>query len=165
MNGYLQTSLAQILMRQGRYTEAEAPVRQALDLYARTLPSDHQYVAAAEYVLGEVLLGTDRLPDAEAMLTASMNRWKRTDAPAWRSARSASALGEALYREGHLREAEKYLVIGYRELTAESGVDNMTRQKAHDRLAHFYESNGESKKMEALSLELRNAAPPISRPN
>ena len=165
MNGYLQTSLAQILMRQGRYTEAEAPVRQALDLYARTLPSDHQYVAAAEYVLGEVLLETDRLPDAEAMLTASMNRWKRTDAPAWRSARSASALGEALYREGHLREAEKYLVIGYRELTAESGVDNMTRQKAHDRLAHFYESNGESKKMEALSLELRNAAPPISRPN
>ncbi|HEY6640689.1 serine/threonine-protein kinase [Povalibacter sp.] len=165
MNGYLQTSLAQILMRQGRFAEAETPVRAALDLYARTLPPDHQYVAAAEYVLGEVLLATNRLPDAEAMLTASMNRWKRTDAPGWRSARSASALGEALHREGHLREAEKYLVIGYRELTAESGVDNVTRQRAHDRLSRFYEESGQRQKMEALSLELRNAAPDAAKPN
>lgn len=164
MNGYLQTSLAQILMRQGRFAEAEVPVRVALDLYGRTLPTDHQYVAAAEYVLGEILLSTNRLSDAEAVLTASMNRWKRSDAPAWRSARSASALGEALLREGQLREAEKYLVIGYRELTAESGVDNVTRQKAHDRLARFYEASGQPQKMEALSLELRDRQP-AAKPN
>ena len=65
--------------------------------------------ASAEYLLGEVCLETNRLSEAEAMLTASMNRWKRTDAPAWRSARSASALGEALYRQGRTREAEHYL--------------------------------------------------------
>ena len=69
-------------------------MRQSLETYAKTLPPDHQYVASSEYLLGEVLLATNRLSDAEAMLTASMNRWKRTDAPAWRSARSASALGE-----------------------------------------------------------------------
>ena len=159
MNGYLQTSLAQILMRQERYREAEPPVREALDLYARTLPPDHQYVAAAEYVLGEILLATDQLPDAEAMLTASMNRWKRTDAPEWRSARSASALGEVLRKEGKLRDAEKHLLNSYRVLASESNVDTTTRQRAHDRLARFYEASGQPQKMHALAAELRSTAP------
>ncbi|MBB6096019.1 serine/threonine protein kinase [Povalibacter uvarum] len=154
MTGYLQTSLAQILSRQGRYAEAEAPLRAALDLYGRTLPPDHQYVAAAEYVLGEVLLATNQLSDAEAVLTASMNRWRRTDAPAWRAARSASALGEALYREGHIQDAEKYLLMGYRELSTENSADKTTRQKARDRVTRFYTERGEPDKLRQLLITM-----------
>ena len=163
MTGYLRTSLGQILTRQGRYREAEPELRQALDLYSRSLPPDHQYVATAEYVLGEVLLATHRLSDAEAMLTASMNRWKRTAAPLWRSARSASALGETLYREGHVKEAEKYLVQSFRDLTADSGADAETRRKARERVSHFYTDRGQSQKLQELMLATnQNAAEPRS---
>ncbi len=167
MTGYLQTSLAQILSRQGRFAEAEAPVREALEVYGRTLPPDHQYVAAAEYVLGEVLLNTDRLADAQAVLTASMNRWRRSDAPAWRAARSASALGEALYREGRAQEAEKYLLLGFRDLNTENGADKATRDRARERIRRFYADRGEHQKMRELLLttDPRSAVASDSRAN
>jgi eukaryotic-like serine/threonine-protein kinase len=152
MTGYLQTALAQIMAKKGKHKEAETQLREALDLFARTLPPDHQYVASAEYVLGEVLLATGRLADAEAMLTASMNRWTRTDAPAWRSGRSASALGETLYRQGRIGDAERYLTQGYRALTADTGADQDTRSKARARIARFYTDRGQRHKLDELSL-------------
>lgn len=152
MSGYLRTSLAQILTRQGKYAEAEPELRQALEIFGKTLDPDHQYIASAEYVLGEVLLATKQLPDAEATLTASMNRWKRADAPAWRAARSASALGEALYQEGHIRDAEKYLVQSYETLSKDTGADAATRQKARERITRFYTDRGERHKLEELML-------------
>ena len=167
MTGYLRTSLAQILTRQGRFKEAEPELRQALELYSRALPSDHQYIATAEYLLGEVLLASNHLVDAEAMLTASMNRWKRTDAPSWRSARSASALGETLYREGRIQEAEKYLVQSFRELTADGGADVETRRKARDRVSRFYIERGRRQELDELILATnQNAVAPRNlRPN
>jgi len=152
MTGYLQTALAQILVRKGKHEEAELQLRGALDLFAKTLPPDHQYVASAEYVLGETLLATHRLVDAEAMLTSSMNRWKRTDAPAWRSGRSASALGETLYREGRIVDAEKYLLQGFRELSADTGADQDTKNKARERIARFYTDRGQRHKLDELAL-------------
>lgn len=145
--GYLRTDLAQILTRQGKYKEAEPELREALEIYNATLPPDHQYVASAEYVLGEVLLATHRLADAEAILTASMNRWKRTDAPAWRTARSASALGEALHREGRNKDAEKYLVQSFETLNGDSGADQASRHKARERLTRFFSERGQRDKL------------------
>lgn len=158
MTGYLQTALAQILARKKSYKEAETQLRSALNLFAKTLPPDHQYVASAEYVLGEVQLATGRFADAEAMLTASMNRWKRTDAPAWRSGRSASALGEALYRQGRGGDAEKYLVQGFRELSADTGADQETKSKARERVARFYTDRGQRHKLDELSLATNHGA-------
>jgi serine/threonine protein kinase/predicted negative regulator of RcsB-dependent stress response len=152
MTGYLQTSLAQVLTREQKYDVAEQQLREALDVYARSLPPDHQYIAASEYVLGEVLLATKRLPDAEAMLVASMNRWKRTDSSTWRAARSASALGEVLYREKRYDEAEKYLVEGYRGVGPESGADADTKRKARERITRFYTDRGQRHKLDELSL-------------
>jgi len=152
MTGYLQTSLAQVLTREQKYDRAEQQLREALDVYARSLPPDHQYIAASEYVLGEVLLATKRLPDAEAMLLASMNRWKRTDSSTWRAARSASALGEVLYRERRYEEAEKYLVEGFRGLGPESGADADTKRRARERIARFYTDRGQRHKLDELSL-------------
>ncbi|MET0497543.1 MAG: tetratricopeptide repeat protein [Steroidobacteraceae bacterium] len=167
MTGYLQTSLAQVLSRQQKYDAAEQQLREALDVYARSLPPDHQYIAASEYVLGEVLLATKRLPDAEAMLLASMNRWKRTDSSAWRAARSASALGEVLYGEKRFDEAEKFLIEGYRGLGPESGADSDTKRKARERITRFYTDRGQRNKLDELSLATSNdnvASRPI-RPN
>lgn len=164
--GYILASLAQIHWRQGRLNEAETEIRSALDIFATTLPPDHQYVAAGEYVIGEVLLAKNQFADAEAMLIASMHRWKRSNAPAWRAARSASALGQALYRQGRSAEAEKYLLDGYRELAIGHGVDQQSKIRARDRIAHFYVDTDQREKLNELHLATTvDPSAPVARPN
>lgn len=148
--GYLQTMLATIWMGQSKFTEAEILLRDTLDLFAKSLPPDHQYVASAEHYLGECLLENGKLVDAESILTAAMNRWKRTDAPAWRSARSANTLGEALFRQGRMQEAERYLVTSFQALNAHAGADQDTKNKARERIARFYTDRGQRGKLDQL---------------
>jgi len=165
---YFRTAYASVLMRRGKYSDAERELRHSLDTLAKTRPADHQYVCSAEHLLGEVLLETNRLPDAEAMLSAAMNRWKRTDAPAWRSARSASALGEVLFRQGRMREAEGYLTRSYSELAADQSADRDVRIKARQRVERFYINNGQREKLNELMLATSGAAPHTesqARPN
>jgi serine/threonine protein kinase len=152
MSGYLRTSLAQILLREAKYAEAEPEIVKARAIFDATLPADHQYIASAEYWHGEILLALHRYADAEGVLIASMNRWKRTDAPAWRAARSASALGEALYRENKPHDAEKYLLQGFQGLNAASGADPASVRKAHERIERFYADRGELHKLDELQL-------------
>jgi len=86
------------------------------------------------------------------LLTAT-ERWKRTGAPAWRSARSASALGEALHGLGRIDQAEQYLVDSYRELYADQGADSDSKRLARERVSKFYTSQGQREKLNALLLE------------
>jgi tetratricopeptide (TPR) repeat protein len=149
MTAYFRTALASVLLNRKEHAQAEDELRTALDVYSRTLPPDHQYVAWSEHILGEVLLATNRLRDAEAVLTASMNRWKRVNSSAWRSARSASALGEALYRQGRVKAAEPYLVDSYRVLAADRSSDRDAVVKARERVVRFYTDRGQPDKLEA----------------
>lgn len=157
--GHLQTLLATVLMRQSKFAEAETLLRDTLDVFAKNLPRDHQYVASAEHYLGESLLATGKLLDAEAILTEAMNRWKRTDAPPWRAARSASALGEVLYKEGRMEDAERYLVGSFRELNKDSHADQDAKKKARERVARFYADRGLSRKFDQLLRDMASAAP------
>jgi len=156
-SGYLHTSLAVVLAKRGKYAEAEQAARQSLAIFDKTLPPDHQYVASAEHVLGEVLLETGKLKDSEAALIAAMNRWKRTNAAGWRVARSESALGEAVYRQGRAAEAERYLTESYTLLAADEKADRDTRIKARERITRFYTDRGERRKLEALILATSEA--------
>jgi TolA-binding protein len=112
-------------------------LRETLSIYAETLAPDHQHIASAEYFLGELLLATNRPTEAEAVLTASMNRWKRSDAPPWRAMRSANALGEALYRQGRTAEATKYLSESLRELSNDPKADREAKDKARARAKRY----------------------------
>jgi serine/threonine protein kinase len=165
--GYALAGLAQIHWRLKQFDAAEKEVRDALDIFATTLPPDHQYVASAEYLMGEILLSTNRVSDAEAVLTASMNRWKRTDAPEWRAARSASALGEAFYRQQRNAEAEQYLLEGYSQLTGtNTGADLSTKKRARERLARFYTDTRQRDKLDALNLiPSHDSSAASARPN
>jgi eukaryotic-like serine/threonine-protein kinase len=164
--GYLWAGLANIHYHQDNMARAETEVRTALDIFATSLPADHQYVASAEFLVGEIFLATNRLPDAEAALTASMNRWKRTDAPSWRAARSASALGEALHRQGRMTEAEIYLRDGYDGLTAGNGVDQQTLKKARERIARYYIATNQREKLNELQVAVsHDITPTPARPN
>jgi hypothetical protein len=93
------------------------------------------------------------------MLTASMNRWKRTNSASWRSARSASALGEVLYRQGRIADAEEYLVEGYRGINVDSGPDAYARRKARERIERFYTDRGERRKLKELLLATGDRTP------
>jgi tetratricopeptide (TPR) repeat protein len=151
--GYLQTMLATVWMRNDKLADAEQMLRDTLDLFAKHIPPDHQYVASTEHYLGEALLRQQKFADAESVLTSAMNRWKRSGAAAWRSARSGSALGEALHKQGRNEEAEKYLVDSYRELNADPAADPDSRQVARERVTRFYTDLGQRQKLDALMVE------------
>jgi len=151
--GYLQTMLATVLMKQAKFAEAEELLRQTLDLFARNLPPDHQYIASTEHYLGEALLATGKLAEAEQVLTAAMNRWQRTGAATWRSARSANALGEVLHRQGRNQEAETHLVQSYRELIADPAAEADCQRLARERITKFYVATGQRQKLDALLRE------------
>jgi hypothetical protein len=70
-----------------------------------------------------------------------MNRWKRADAPPWRAMRSANALGEALYREGRIEEATKYLSESLRELSADPKADREAKDKARARAKRYLQTS------------------------
>lgn len=135
MTAYMATNLSRTLIACRKYPEAEVTLREALDIFA-TVP-DHQYTASAEYFLGEVLLATKRLSEAETVLTASMNRWERSGAPHWRAMRSANALGEALYRQGRTKEGAKYLAESLRDLIADPKAEVAAKKKARERAARY----------------------------
>lgn len=159
MTGYYNAMVGNTLLKVKRYDEAEDSLRKALAIFEISLPPDHQYVASAEHHLGEVMLATNRPADAEALLTAAMNRWERTGAPEARVARSASALGEALFQLGRPREAEKYLEDSYRTLLSSQGTSDEDSQAARKRLEQFYSARGETQKLNALTVAGGNANP------
>jgi serine/threonine protein kinase len=131
------TTLARTLAENGNHGEAEAALTEALGIYTAVLPPDHQYIASTEFLLGEVLLATHRPREAEVVLIASVKRWKRSGAPPWRAARSASALGEALYRQGRTQEAERYLSDSFHQLSADSTADLPAKEKARERFERY----------------------------
>ncbi len=151
--GYLQTMLGTVLLKQDELLNAEDILRDTVALFERALPADHQYVASAEYYLGETLLRQQKLADAEAALSASMNRWKRSDAPPWRAARSKNALGEVLVRQGRSNEGEQYLVETFRALSADSGADQDAKDRARQRIERFYVDRGQKAKFDRLMQE------------
>jgi len=163
---YYRTSLAAILIEHGKYAAAESELRAALANFDKSLTADHPYTAAAEHYLGDVLLRMNRPKDAEANFMGAMQRSKRANEPEWRVARSMSGLGEALYRQGRVREAEQYLVNSYRILSSDTNADAAVQATARERVARFYTDRGQADKLHALIEETRpGSAAAASRTN
>lgn len=155
---YYRASYAHVLIQRKKFKEAETELRRALSTYSTALPPDHQYVASTEHMLGDVMLQTRRLEEAEALYMAAMNRWRRTGAPEWRAARSASGLGETLYRQGRADEAERYLVEGYRVLAQSENADRDARIQARERISRFYTDRGKKAELNKLFLATSGSA-------
>jgi serine/threonine protein kinase/tetratricopeptide (TPR) repeat protein len=135
--GNMDVTLARTLIQVHKYEEAGIALREALKIFAETLPPDHQHIASAEYFLGEVLLAKRQLKEAEVVLTASLDRWKRSGAPSWRAMRSASALGEVLYREGRTLEGTRLLSDSFHQLVADPNAETAAKDKASARVARY----------------------------
>jgi tetratricopeptide (TPR) repeat protein len=148
-----RTSLAMIQIDRKQYADAEVQLRSAIATLQKVLPADHPYMASAEHFLGEALLRSNRPKEAEAVFTAAMNRSRRANEPGWRAARSASGLGEALYRQGRASEAEPYLVNSFRKLNPDRNADASARADARERVVRFYTDRGQGEKLRALTEE------------
>jgi serine/threonine protein kinase len=136
--GFLRNVLATILIERGKFAEAEAQLQASLAVYARGLPPGHPYVGSSDHYLGEVMLATNRPKQAEAFFRAAIEITRRAQEPQWRTARSASGLGEALFRQGRAAEAEAYLLDSYRILASDPDADERPRVASRERLVRFY---------------------------
>jgi serine/threonine protein kinase/tetratricopeptide (TPR) repeat protein len=159
---YYRTSLAAVQIERREYAAAETQLRAALVTFNKTLVADHPYIASAEHYLGEVLLQTNRPKDAEPVFMTAMNRSKHANEPEWRQARSASGLGEALYRQGRTKDAETYLVSSYRTLSADRNADANSQAIARQRLERFFTDRGQPERLQALIDETRHPEAPAA---
>ena len=157
MIGYERTALAAILLQRGKTPEAQQQIERALEILRKNLAPDHQYIASAQHIYGEILLETGQLKDAEAVLTEAINRWNHNEAPAWRAARSESALGEVLYRLGRNADAERYLKRSYTALALDEHAERAAKVKAEQRIRQFYTDRGQLDELDALMLTTRGA--------
>jgi tetratricopeptide (TPR) repeat protein len=152
---YYRTSLAAIQIERREYAAAEEQLNAALVTFNAKLVADHPYIASAKHYLGEVLLQTNRVKDAEVVFMEAMNQSKHAKEPEWRQARSASGLGEALYRQGRTKDAETYLVSSYRTLSADRNADPNAQSIARQRVERFFTDRGQPERLQALIDETR----------
>jgi DNA-binding winged helix-turn-helix (wHTH) protein len=148
--GFLRTTLGIYLFNQDKMPEAESQLRQSLLLLTKAFPAGHAHIASAQHYLGEVLLAQGKLPEAEKLLTKAVDYCAKANAPAWRSARSRSALGEIRYRQQHFADAERQLVDSYHELADEAAVDYATKIRARERVVRFFSERGQQEYLRTL---------------
>jgi eukaryotic-like serine/threonine-protein kinase len=159
---YYRTALASVQIERREYAAAETQLDAALVTFNAKLVADHPYIASAQHHLAEVLLQTNRLKDAEVMFIEAMNRSKHAKEPEWRAARSASGLGEALYRQGRSKDAETYLVSSYRTLSADRNADANAQAIARQRVERFFIDRGQPERLQALIDETRRPEAPAA---
>jgi hypothetical protein len=118
---------------------AESNARQALAVYAQSLPARHLFVAATHQLLGEVLLRRGFLQPAETEFRAALDIDMALAGPGnWRTARTDASLGWALIMQDRAAEGEPKLVAAQRLLVATLGSSHPEAVQASSRLAEYY---------------------------
>ncbi len=94
MAGYYLDALANLFLKANDLPAAEADARQALAVYAQSLPARHLYLASTHQLLGEILARRGSLAAAEAELRTSLDiNVALAGADGWRAARSEAGPG------------------------------------------------------------------------
>jgi hypothetical protein len=120
---------------------AERAVRQALGVYAGTLPARHLYVASARQLLGEILLRRGELAAAMIELRAAEELCSAlAGADSWRTARARASLGWSLIAAGNAQDGEPLLTAARERLVSSLGPSDPASQLASARLADYYRS-------------------------
>ena len=163
----LQTCIALALCRQGNTQEAETLCREGMKIREKSFPpadypDGHQDLVDSYHVLGEILLAIGRPQEAQQVLAKALqfcdNKFKNLlDAPVIRS-----LYGESLAAQGQSKEAEPYLLSGYRALRKQA-ADRQAVQgaAAFKRLRTLFEATGRGAELQAL---LADQPQPASQP-
>jgi serine/threonine-protein kinase len=73
--GYARVSLAMLLHDEGKLPESETEFREALALYDKSLPANHQYRAAALMHFARLLVDRGKPDEALSLSSQSLNIW------------------------------------------------------------------------------------------
>jgi len=90
-----------ILNKMGRPRDAEASVRQALEIRTRLVPPGHRLIASTKAALGESLRLQKRYVEAEPLLIESYNILKSTAGEQNPRTKEARQSLKALYQDWH----------------------------------------------------------------
>ncbi len=141
--GYFEDSLGFLKYKLGRLTEAEEHMHSALAIYAGAVPPDHPYIASSQHTLGEILLAQgDAAAALEALRVAIDICVRKYGDQHWRTARSRSALGEAMDQLGYVDDAKELLTQSHAVMRDKLGKGDTTTQAARNRLTSFLRKRG-----------------------
>lgn len=137
----IQLSLATLLMRSRQFARSEQLLREAIAVFASTLPADHLSRTSAEHYLGETLLERRKYQEAEVVLSSAIERMQRGHSPQWRIARSRSTLGEVILRQGRTEAGEQLLLESHAQLSGDPDAKQLARAKARHRITTLMARN------------------------
>jgi tetratricopeptide (TPR) repeat protein len=129
--GYARVSLAMALQDVGSLHQAEDQFRQALAVYDKSLPANHQYRAAALMYLARLLVDRGKPEDALPLSEQALSIWMAT-AP---KSSSATAQAHAIHAYvlahlGRAREAADELSAAVPMLLSARGPDDPAVRRA-----------------------------------
>ncbi len=131
--GYARVSLAMLLHDQGKLAAAESEFRQALAIYDKSLPANHQYRASALMHFARLLVDRGKPDEALAMSDQSIKIWTATSPPASPSTAQAHAIhAYALAHLGKPREAADELDGALPVLLKARGADDPVVRRAQN---------------------------------
>jgi len=113
--------LGALLYRQDKLPEAEAVLRESLQLQRSVLGGDHPAVAECSIDLAKLAARQGRFQEGEELARDALRIYEaRPDGAAWLRADAQSTLGAALTGQGRFTEAETLLVEGLDALRDQS---------------------------------------------
>jgi DNA-binding winged helix-turn-helix (wHTH) protein/tetratricopeptide (TPR) repeat protein len=144
--GFWHTGLAHVLIVRRKFDDAHEHARTALAILGESVKPAHPFMASANHMLAITLMNKGQIPEAERMFAAELQSLSDSGAVRWRVARASSALGEALLRQGRLKEAEPRLRFAATALAGSKGwpvvyLDQITQ----NRLREFYQMQSRGK--------------------
>jgi tetratricopeptide (TPR) repeat protein len=131
--GYARVSLAMLLHDQGNLAEAESEFRQALAIYDKSLPSNHQWRASLLMHFARLLVDRGKADEALAMSDQSLKIWTSTSPTANSSTAQSHAIhAYALAHLGKPREAAEELDAALPVLVKARGIDDPFVRRAQN---------------------------------
>ena len=113
--------LGALLYRQEKFPEAEAVLRESLQLQRSVRGGDHPAVAQCSIALAKLAARQGRFQEGGELARDALRIYEaRPDGAAWLRADAQSALGAALTGQGRFTEAETLLVEGFDVLRDQS---------------------------------------------
>ena len=152
------SGLAQCLVVEEKWIEAESVNRNMLELRRQSLPEGHMDIAESAGLLAMTLTKLERHDEAEPLLreclTIHASAFGEND---WRTSHVESKLGACLGRLDKTEEAEQRLTRSYESLRANPESPPKNRDFALDRLIAFYDELGMQERSAALKARRNDA--------
>ncbi len=125
-----------------RWTEAEAPARDLVELEVLRRPEGHQERELSRLLLGATLVHLDKFAEAEPLLRDVV---PRVPEARWTHHWAKNLLGGSLLGQGKYDEAEPLLLDGYEKIAPPPHLA-LHKRRAFERVVRLYEAWGKPEK-------------------